>query len=136
MIRIHIGLVTGTMIRMGLIRPIFNENEGTLIYVLNTNNAIFNLHADDKTTNISNSLKFISYLKHNVCEDGLKLQQLLNNKDGTINDVLVDALPQLSKTAVKPRIHKTQFTPQSHRVRIPLHRPEFSTDDELAFASS
>ncbi|CAG8693660.1 12966_t:CDS:2 [Rhizophagus irregularis] len=117
--RLHIGLINGTTIHLGLMRAIYDEEKGTLIYAYEENNITFKLHTGNQEVDVANALNLVAYLRTDVSQDGIALKALLNRKTNTIrNGKLMSALPRLPKRAVKSRPKSfTEFTPQAKRVR-------------------
>jgi len=92
--RIHIGLINGTTIRLGSMKPIYDEEKQSLIYAYSMDNITFKLNTGNKEADIASALKLVTYLRTNVCQDGLFLKTLLNRKN-IRNRTLLKALPRL-----------------------------------------
>ena len=92
--RIHIGHINGTTIRLGSMKPIYDEEKQSLIYAYSMDNITFKLNTGNKEADIASALKLVTYLRTNVCQDGLFLKTLLNRKN-IRNRTLLKALPRL-----------------------------------------
>nr|CAG8434360.1 9385_t:CDS:2 [Entrophospora candida] len=115
--RLHIGLVNGTTICLGSMKAVYDEVKRSLIYVYGANNATFKLHTGNQEADIASALKLVTYLRTNICQDGMALKMLLNRKTNTCNGALLAALPCLPKRAVKSHSCTTEFTPKAKRVK-------------------
>ncbi|RIA99968.1 hypothetical protein C2G38_2130683, partial [Gigaspora rosea] len=115
--RLHIGLINGTTIHLGSMKPIYDEEKKSLIYAYEINNVTFKLYTGNQEADIASALKLVAYLRTNVCQDGISLKALLNRKKNMRNGTLLAALPRLPKRAVKSRPKSdTEFTPQARRI--------------------
>ncbi|KAG9306426.1 hypothetical protein G9A89_003536 [Geosiphon pyriformis] len=93
---LHIGLINGITIQLGLIKALYNEADRILLYTYYAQNAIFKLHTGNQEVDIINAFKFMMSLKKFVYQDGMTLKALLNREETRQNrDLLADLAKEL-----------------------------------------
>ncbi len=118
-IKIYVALINGTAINLGIISPIYNNNDQTATLYAYDQNVVFcnfcNLRTDNQQNDIKNALDLIVYLREVVYNNGFTIKNFLSTH-------FLRALPKLQTKAEISREVCTKFTPKKNRVKYDLHR--------------
>lgn len=80
LIRVHFALVNNSHIRLGILRPLYNQECGAALYIYDQDIKCFELQSGCTGADIENVLNLIVYLRQIVCKDGLYLRNLLSRR--------------------------------------------------------
>ncbi|CAG8701022.1 13135_t:CDS:1, partial [Ambispora gerdemannii] len=115
-IKIHVGLINGTSINMGVIRPIFNNDKTAILFAYDQDIVSYNIQTGCQHDNVENVLDLIIYFQQIVCRDGLVIKDFLEKSTTHHNQSILKAMPKLPKIAEKSREALTKITPKKKRV--------------------
>ncbi|RHZ47086.1 hypothetical protein Glove_593g44 [Diversispora epigaea] len=129
LIRVHVALVNNAHIRLGILRPLYNQEYNDILYIYDQDIKSFDLQSDCIGINIENVLNLIVYLRQVVCKDGLYLRNLLNRRNSEKKRKFYSGLPRLPLDAEKSRVPKGNFTPIAKRIKYELYSNGNKGDD-------
>ncbi|RIA84895.1 hypothetical protein C1645_879656 [Glomus cerebriforme] len=132
LIRVHIALVNNSHIRLGILRPLYNQECGAALYIYYQDIKCFELQSDCTGTDIENVLNLIVYLRQVVCKDGLYLRNLGRRTSGKKREFYCE-LPRLPSKAEKSRVPKVNFTPKAKRIRYEMCSTEDKRNDSAYY---
>ncbi|RHZ76755.1 hypothetical protein Glove_193g51 [Diversispora epigaea] len=121
LIRVHVALVNNAHIRLGILRPLYNQGCNDILYIYDQDIKSFDLQSDYTGINIENVFNLIVYLRQVVCKDGLYLRNLLNRRNSEKKRKFYSGLPRLPSDAEKSRVPKGNFTPMAKRIKYELY---------------
>ncbi|CAG8556036.1 4863_t:CDS:2, partial [Racocetra fulgida] len=77
-IRMHVGLISNSGIRLGILRPFYNDDKTAISFSYDQDVVTFKLQHDNGNQNdaVLDALKLIVYLREVVCKDGLVIKDL------------------------------------------------------------
>ncbi|RHZ81859.1 hypothetical protein Glove_117g283 [Diversispora epigaea] len=116
-IKIYVGLINDTSINMGVIRPIFNNDETAVLFAYDQDIVSYNIQTSHQHDNVKNVLDLIVYFRQIVCRDGLVIKDFLAKSATHYNQSILKAMPKLPNTAEKSREAVTKITPRKKRVK-------------------
>src|SRR5262249_37315420 len=119
-LRIYIGLANDAHAMFGALRPVYNQKQTKIVYVYDQELYDFDLQTGDVKKNILNALNLVVFLRQVVCEDGLRIHELLSRKSTKSlpgGSPMLKVLPSLPKRPEKSRISRSEITPRRKRVR-------------------
>ncbi|CAG8607490.1 9182_t:CDS:2, partial [Racocetra fulgida] len=68
-IRVHVALVNNGHIRLGVLKPFYNDLENSIMYTYDQNVKSFDLQSGSSGIDIENAFNLIVYLRQVVCRD-------------------------------------------------------------------
>ncbi|CAG8617016.1 9092_t:CDS:2, partial [Diversispora eburnea] len=116
-IKIYVGLINDMSINMGVIRPIFNNDETAVLFAYDQDIVSYNIQTSYQHDNVKNVLDLIVYFWQIVCRDGLVIKDFLVKSATHYNQSILKAIPKLPNTAEKSREAVTKITPRKKRVK-------------------